>query len=190
MSILRVFCDIETTGLNPRIHEILSIAVIVTADDKILTEWEMKIKPKKIENADKKALEINGYTPEGWKDAIDLELALLPIADLFSKPILFIGYNPGFDLSFIRTALEAHGHKLRRLRMIDVMTLVHEHLYGQGLNKMSLDSVRAYLGISVLNSHTALKDARDTKLVYDMLSRCCWIHRLYWRIKYQLTEFI
>ncbi len=185
---LRVFCDCETTGLNPALHEIISIAFIVTVGNKELTRWKLKITPKKIENADPQALIINGYNAEEWKNSIDIKDALLPIADLFSKPIIFIGYNPGFDMSFIRTALEAHGYYLRRLRMVDVMTLVHEHLYKQGLNKMSLDSVRSYLGIITDDAHTAMQDVIDTKLVYDKLSRCSWLNRLWWRIRFKLQQ--
>jgi DNA polymerase III alpha subunit (gram-positive type) len=183
---LRVFCDIETTGLDPKKHEIISIAIIVTAREKEITRWELKVKPKNIRAADPTALLINGYNDEDWKEAIDLEVALLPIADLFAKPILFIGYNPGFDLSFLRTALESHGHKLRRLRMIDVMTLVHEHLYNRGLNKMSLDSVRDYMGLSKEHAHEAMQDVIDTKYIYDTISRSTIFHRLWWRLKYEL----
>jgi DNA polymerase III alpha subunit (gram-positive type) len=183
---LRVFCDIETTGLNPKIHEIISIAVIVTVDDKVLTSWELKIKPKKLQNADPTALAINGYNDLDWSNAVNIEAALLPIAELFSKPVLFIGYNPGFDLSFIRTALEAHGYKLRRLRMIDVMTLVHEHLYNRGLKRMSLDSVRDYLGMDKSKAHQAMQDVIDTKYIYDLLSRCNIFTRLWIRFKYKL----
>jgi len=191
MSQLRCFCDIETTGLDPKVHEIISIAVLVTVDDRELTRWELKIKPKNIENASPEALCINGYNETDWKDAVNLDVALLPIADLFSKKILFIGYNPGFDLSFIRTALEAHGHHLRRLRMIDVMTLVHEHLYTGGWGKMTrlnLDSVREYLGMDSDNAHQALQDVLDTKYVYDRLTRSNIFTRLWWRVKFKLRQ--
>ena len=191
MSQLRCFCDIETTGLDPKVHEIISIAVLVTVDDRELTRWELKIKPKKIENASPEALIINGYNEKDWVDAVDLDVALLPIADLFAKKILFIGYNPGFDLSFIRTALEAHGHHLRRLRMIDVMTLAHEHLYTGGwgkMERMNLDSVRDYLGLSKDNAHQAMQDVLDCKYVYDLVSRSNIFSRLWWRIKYKLRQ--
>ena len=188
MSQLRVFCDIETTGLNPNKHEIISLAVIVTADEKEITRWELKIKPRSIETADPTALMINGYNEDDWADAVDIDVALLPIADLFAKPVLFIGYNPGFDLSFIRKALEEHGHTLRRLRMIDVMTLVHEHLYNRGLKKMRLDAVREYLGMDNTHAHEAMQDVIDTKYIYDLLSRCNIFNRLWWRLKYELRQ--
>jgi len=101
--------DIETSGLNPREHEILDIACIM--DGK---EFHMKVKPKRMEFASEKAIEINGYTPEKWKDASDLDVVLLLLND-FVRPTkdaeipAFMAYNVAFDWGFMAEAYHTTG---------------------------------------------------------------------------------
>ena len=106
------------------------------------------------------------------------------------KDMCFVGYNPGFDMSFIRVALEQYGYHLKRLRMIDVMTLVNEHLIPLGLHSMSLDNTRRFLGMSLANNHTALQDTLDTIHIYNLLSRSTIWQRLWWKFKYHLRVYL
>ena len=47
------FIDIETTGLNLLKHEIIEIGCVLTTPElKVIEEFELKIKPEHIENAD------------------------------------------------------------------------------------------------------------------------------------------
>ena len=65
-----VFVDVETTGLFMGSHEIIEIALIQTNPKlEVMFEWHSKAKPAFPEWADKKALEINGYTEQAWKNA-------------------------------------------------------------------------------------------------------------------------
>jgi DNA polymerase III epsilon subunit-like protein len=183
ISPVKIFCDIETTGLDPSRHEIISICII-TEYPLGSSTWSALIKPRHIWSADQVALDINGYNEEAWASGIDIKEA----AEMIDQRInggLFIGYNPSFDMSFIRKALKDHGYETPRVRMIDVMTLAHEHLIG--IKRLSLYSVRKYLGMSTENSHTALQDTRDTRAVYNLLHRCSSWKRiglyLMWKIR-------
>ena len=185
---VRIFCDIETTGLNAYEHEIISISMLV---DSIhgSSEWTALIKPKNIDTADPVALKINGYNEETWAQAITLEEALVTIAKkLDVSNGIFIGWNPQFDLSFIRMALLQGGYKVPRLRVIDAMVLAHEHLIG--LQSLKLVSVREYLGLDNSLAHTALQDAKDTRKIYWMLYRASLVDRLYYYAKYKLLSYV
>jgi DNA polymerase III epsilon subunit-like protein len=186
-----VFCDTETTGLSVRDHEIISICMITYEDNREVDRWSAKIHPKHIDTADPKALQINGYTEEDWAGAWKMEEAIHEIAiRLTSRRVFFCGYNPGFDMSFIRAALVQHGYHLPRLRMIDVLTLVHEHLVPCGLKSLSLDNTRIFLGLSTDQAHTALQDTLDTVRIYFLLSRSSILKRLFWRVRSLLISLI
>ena len=68
------FIDIETTGLNFFKHEIIEIGCVLTTPSlEVIEEFELKIKPQKIENADPVALKITHYNEEDWKSGSDLQ---------------------------------------------------------------------------------------------------------------------
>ena len=71
--------DTETTGLDASKHEMLAFGAVVVVDGRIVETLELKIKPARIENADKKALEVNGYTERAWRDATPILLHVAPI---------------------------------------------------------------------------------------------------------------
>jgi DNA polymerase-3 subunit epsilon len=175
-----IFCDIETTGLDPSRHEIISISIIIDTPQGTET-YSHKVIPEHIDTASPEALRINHYSPEAWADAIPLEQATQDIARRI-KGGLFIGWNPKFDMLFIKAALRKHGHPTPRVRLIDCMVLAHEHLIG--LHSLSLTSVRTYLGLSNALAHTAVQDARDTRRIYYMLYRCTMFTRIWLAVKY------
>ena len=186
-----LFVDCETTGLDPKKHEIISICMMTYEGSECIDRWAALIHPQKIETADPKALEINGYCKAAWTGAWEMGAAIQMIAQKMKQPdTCFVGYNPGFDMSFIRTALESYGYKLKRLRMIDVMTLVNEHLIPLGLHSMSLDNTRRFLGMSLDANHTALQDTKDTIQIYFMLSRATVWQRWWWWFKYHLRVYL
>ena len=63
------FVDTETTGLDPHYHEMVSIAIITEFGDGRIDRWYTKLRPRHIERAHPKALQVNGYTEEDWEDA-------------------------------------------------------------------------------------------------------------------------
>tara|TARA_R100001079_G_C4391180_1_gene127308 strand:+ start:230 stop:787 length:558 start_codon:yes stop_codon:yes gene_type:complete len=184
ISPVKIFCDIETTGLDYTRHEIISICIIIEYPIGVST-WHTLIKPKHIHTADKKALEINGYNEAAWQDALTIEEAV-EIIDQKLHGGVFIGYNPTFDIGFIKKALKDYNYDVPRIRCIDCMSLVYEHLIG--IKSLSLNSARRYLGIDTKNAHTALQDTIDTRKIYNTLHRLTWWKRLYLFAKYKLRR--
>jgi DNA polymerase III epsilon subunit-like protein len=101
--------DIETSGLDPREHEIIDIACIM--DGK---EFHTKVKPTRMEYASEEAIKINGYTPEKWADAVPLDAALIMLNDFVrptmnAEPPIFMAYNVAFDWGFVYEAYRSTG---------------------------------------------------------------------------------
>ena len=178
---MKCFIDIETTGLNPHVHEIIEVAIIF--DDR--EKYHRFIKPQRFEFADPLALTINKFHERSgeWQDAISQEQLAFELACLLHKRII-IGHNPSFDMSFIQELLDQHGEAfLSRNRLVDTITLAHEHLSPIGLKRLSLDSIRSFLGWSKEDAHTAMKDCEDVQKLYIMLSRATCFDRLKWKMR-------
>jgi len=165
-----IFLDTETTGLDPRQgHEIIEIAMITRFSNGKEEIFHTKIKPQRIRTASPKALEVNGYNEKGWCDAMKMEDAILEIAKRLEYGLV-VGYNPYFDIGFIKSALAEYGLELSwRIRALDCMVLAYEHLRPSGLQYLSLDSVRDFLNWEKDGAHSALKDTMDCQRLWDMI---------------------
>lgn len=181
-----VFIDLETTGLNPDIHEIIECALIFEDGG----TYHKYIRPNRIEYADPVALKINGFHERSkeWKDSISQEELAFALVGLLHNRII-IGHNPTFDMSFIKELIHLHGEQFTcHNRVIDTMTLAYEHLYHIGLKRLSLDSIRAFFGWNGEGSHTALYDTKTVKRLYYKLMRATIFDRFMWKYKFKYKK--
>jgi len=186
------FIDTETTGLNPQIHEVIEVAIVKEYPDGRVEKYQTLIRPKDIEAAHPKALEINGYgkAPERWEDAPYIEHVAKEIATRL-KGCVIIGHNVGFDLKFLQSDFDREGLKYRLpYHKVDTVTLAYEHLVPCGLESLSMDKIRKFLGWSMTDAHTAMKDAEDARRLYRLLHRCGKVARfiIRWGAKRRATQ--
>lgn len=173
------FVDIETTGLEVNKHEIIEIAIITKSK-----HYHVKVSPNFIEFADPKALEINGYRPEEWLESIPSHVVAREIADILHNKII-VGHNPKFDMGFIREMWDTHNcTPYVSSRYIDTIQLAREHL--PYCPQYRLDTIRRYLGWSLVGAHSAMVDCEDTKKLFHLLWRCSSMRRAWLRFRYRL----
>ena len=156
--------DTETTGLDPRAHELLSLGAIVMIDGVIVESVHVKIKPRNIDNADPQALQVNGYTPYRWKNAIDGEYAVSIIKHFFlsHQDAVLVGHNVGFDIRFLQAFADEFNNKFMiPTPYIDTRDVCRVNLAPYGLQSMSLDNICEFLGWKRRKAHTALSDCED-----------------------------
>lgn len=165
------FIDTETTGLDPDAHEVIEYAIIrVNPAGEETLRWETKIKPSNIESAHPKALEVNGYTEEAWADAPSMAEVGHAIADGLENCVL-VGHNVAFDETMLKSSLKRAGINRRiPYHKVDTVTLAYEHLVPEGLESLSLDNIRKFLGWSAEGAHTAMKDVEDAMRLYRELT--------------------
>lgn len=165
MSLL--FIDTETTGFDPAKHEIIEIALIDVVFEggqlKIRSKFETKIKPARLDTASPKALEVNGYTEEGWKDA-PTGNSIWPriramIADC-KRPIM-AGHNVHFDLGFLRASWDRWSVKPPALdyRTVDTYAYALPLMVSGKAPSMKLTDARDALGLDTGRAHSAMADA-------------------------------
>jgi DNA polymerase-3 subunit epsilon len=161
-----VFLDLETTGLDPRRHEILEIGA-VRVDPMtlaILAEAEVRVAPRRLEDAEPDALRVNGYAAKDWTSALGLDVALGMIAPLLEGAIL-AGHNPSFDRGFLVEGWQQAGVTPPPMdyHLLDTASLAWP-LYSAGaIEKLSLSTLCAHFGIERPSPHRALADAHASR---------------------------
>lgn len=165
------FIDIETTGFFQAKHEIIEIGgIIVDQNYQIIDEFDLKIKPERISDADPQSLRINGYDPAQWVFAYTLKEAMQIFAKKTDGTIM-VAHNICFDYGFIEkafidTQIENKMHFLK----LDTISFAFAKLHkNQDVDRFSLRSLCEYFKIENKNSHTALSDARATFELYKKL---------------------
>ena len=103
------FLDVETTHLDPEIGEIIQIAILTEDSEGNLKEWSTKTKPQlKLGTYSAKALEINGYNEEEWKDAPSFS----EVAETIAKKLRYgplVAHNINFDISHLKASFKRRG---------------------------------------------------------------------------------
>ena len=159
-----VFLDTETTGLNHQQHEIIEIAIVVIEDGVRTKQIEGKIKPQRIETATPKALKINGYSEELWKDAGTwTRETSLEIRDIL-KDSMIVGHNPMFDMRFIEAACLRYGVRLPLRPVFDTKCAA----YMLGHKRLGMDKIRDNdENMTREGAHRALKDVEDCIYLFN-----------------------
>lgn len=165
------FIDIETTGLNLIRHEIIEIGCVITSPDlEVLEEFEIKIKPERIEEADPTSLKINQYNEKEWMSALPLEEAMA-VFSAKVKNCIMVGQNVAFDSGFLEYAYAKvgipnpmHYHKL------DTIAIAWAKFHREkDVEHFSLREMCIRFGIKNERAHRALSDARATYELYKKL---------------------
>ena len=178
------FVDTETLGLNPEIHPVWEIAVIV---DGVEHCWQQAVVEQVIKRAQPEAVECNGfhqrYDPSS---AMTRGESVKLFADLTVGRHL-IGCNPAFDGTRMETSLRAWWglDPVWHYRMRDINSMMHgylcahsRHLAAQGVNlddpepPFSSSELSAALAVKQEDfepRHTALADARWAKACYEAM---------------------
>lgn len=161
-----VFLDVETTGLDPRIHQPYELSWWREDVDRPTTA----VLPHTLEYADAAALKIGGYFERGFapfgNDARQLRVAADLAREL--RGVTLVGSNPPFDAAMIRRVI---GCDIWHHRLIDVS---QGAMWVLGLDRppglgKAAEMLRV-LGYDIPEAdHTAEGDVRATRAVYYAL---------------------
>ena len=163
------FIDVETTGLDPLRHEIISVGIVSTQNLEVVSEREIKMLPTDISRADPAALKMNQYSASLWQDAVSQEEGAVSVGELLGECIA--GHNVFFDLLFLHETFKRHNINYKMPKhVIDTYALAWliGHKTGQP-RSFSLTKLCEYFAITNSNPHTALSDARASFEVYKNL---------------------
>jgi DNA polymerase III epsilon subunit-like protein len=169
-----LFVDVETSGLDPSVHEILELAAVRTTHDlrREVGVVHLKTRMTRPAAAAPEALSVNGYDERAWADAVPIRLALLEFSKLLGADyeIVWVGHNPHFDKGFIDAAARAESIVLPRTKyLVDTMSIAWPLCVRGMLERVNLESLCSRYNISNAGAHGALPDVRRTMAVYRKL---------------------
>jgi DNA polymerase-3 subunit epsilon len=169
-----VVFDTETTGIDPKNDEILSIAL---CDARGYALDSTLVRPVRHSSWDR-AEAINGISPEMVADAPTLDQLAEEIAAYLDGPKLVVGYNVDFDLAFLTEAGVLDSRPFAVLDVMKEFARVHgtaPSRTGDGYKWSKLADCVAYYGLDYPGNgaHDAMNDAiatawcLDSMILYD-----------------------
>lgn len=165
------FIDLEMTGLAVGKHEIIEIGCVFTTPElEVIEEFELKIKPERIEDADPVSLKISPYNEAEWAGALPLAEAMKIFVEK-ARDSIMVGHNVAFDAGFLEYAFAETGiQNSMHYHKLDTISIAWAKLHKEpDLEHFSLRELCARFGIINEKAHTALSDARATFELYKKL---------------------
>jgi len=163
-----VVFDTETTGLNPKKDEILSIGAVKIKANKILTSklFEVYLQPSGL--ISKKSIEIHGIRPCDLDHALTPEEGIKKFIDFTGNRPL-VGYYLEFDVAMINRYLKQWlGIKLPNHKT-EISGLYYDLKIGhipQGHVDLRFETIMKALDIPNMGQHNAVNDAIMTAMIY------------------------
>ncbi len=154
-----VVLDVETTGLNTRADEIIEIGAVRIENGVEVAEFSELIDPGR--PVPERVVEITGITSAMLRGKPAL-MDVMPRFAEFCRDAVLVAHNASFDMAFFRRAFKQAGLPFR-FPIVDTLALVRNQ-YPQ-LKSHKLGSMCKQLGISLVNAHRAVHDARATGLM-------------------------
>ncbi|HYM82919.1 MAG TPA: polyribonucleotide nucleotidyltransferase [Candidatus Dormibacteraeota bacterium] len=149
-----VVVDVETTGTDPKMADLIEIAAVRVRGRDILDRWSTFVDPGRSIFG----RQMHGITDADVKGAPSAKEAAETFL-AFAGHALVVGHNVGFDLGFIEAA-RGDGYRFEAGSYLDTLVISRE-LY-PGAESYRLPDLARFFGIDVEASHRALPDAEAT----------------------------
>lgn len=166
-----VVYDTETTGLNPKQDEILSIGAVKVKQNQIKTSQKFQrfIKPSSDINIE--SIKIHGIRNIDLINAISAKEAISDFLEFIGNRPL-VGYYLEFDVAMINKYIKPWlGIKLPN-RQIEVSGVYHDKkikTIPDGIVDLRFDSIMKDLDLPIFGKHDAINDAIMTAMMYVKL---------------------
>jgi len=162
------FLDCEFGGLDPELHDITEIAVIVTdyrLVERVRGEWKVLAREDRI---GEEGAAISGYSAEAWDGAPPLRQVLRELNDLMPRGTLVVpaGQNVRMDVTFLERGYRNCGIPYPfDYHVIDLVTLFYTWSLVAGERVAALSLRQAALTAGLIEGgvpHRAMADAELT----------------------------
>jgi len=166
-----VVFDTETTGLDRKKDEIISIGAVIVKKNKILLKDKFHIFVKPSASIKHESIKVHQILPGELKNAISPKEALEKFL-FFIKNRPLVGYYLEFDMAMINNLAKKYlGIKLPN-EQIEVSAMYYDKKIGLIPQKhidLRFDSIMKDLNLPILSKHDALNDAIMTAMIYIKL---------------------
>lgn len=159
-----VVVDLETTGLKPGTAAITEIAAVRVSNGKLIEEFHTLVNPG--HHVPSMITRLTGITDEMLRDQPRID-DIFPQLQRFLGSSVLVAHNADFDVRF----LDFDAQRLPSTPLLNpsLCTVRLARRLLPGLRSRALDAVAEHLGVSCLDRHRALGDARITAEVLLIL---------------------
>ena len=166
-----VVFDTETTGLDPKHDEIVSIGAVKVRGNRILTSETFEVFLKTTREISKESIEVHGIRPCDLDDAMAPYEAIGKFLE-FIGPRPLVGYYLAFDVAMINRYVKPWLGITLPNRRIEVSGLYFDKKNSripQGNIDLRFDKILANLDLPAMGKHNAVNDAIMTAMIYIKL---------------------
>jgi len=161
-----IVVDVETSGLNPNIHSLLSIGAIDFSNQ--MNTFYGELAPISNRSYTDEALKVNGIDIEEWKEKQYPTLVMTNFSNWLERiedNTILAGHNPTFDLNFVQLYAGLCGVNMPfRHRTVDLHSIAYAQFgEGVGVVEKKLTSDRIYELLKMKHEpkpHNALNGAK------------------------------
>jgi DNA polymerase III subunit epsilon len=168
-----VIFDTETTGLNPKNDEILSIGAVKIKDNRILTSQTFEIYLKNKKNISSESILIHRIRECDLENAKDAQTAIREFLHFIGSRTL-VGYYLEFDVAMINRYIKPMLGITLPNRMIEISEIYFEKtipLIPQGNIDLRFDTIIKNCNVPNMGAHNAVNDAIMTAMIYLKLTK-------------------
>ena len=168
-----VVFDTETTGLDPKKDEILSIGAVKIKDNKILTSQTFEVYLKNSKKISAKSIEIHGIRPCDLEDAKEPEDAIKEFLHFIGGRTL-VGYYLEFDVKMINKYIQPMLGITLPNKTVEVSEIYFDktiQLIPQGNIDLRFDTIMKNCDLPMMGAHNAVNDAIMTAMIYLKLTK-------------------
>jgi DNA polymerase III epsilon subunit-like protein len=146
-----------------------------------MKSFSTKVKPRHIERASPKALQMNHYSEAEWASAPDIANVLPIVKEMIEKSDVMIGQNLIFDLKFLSDAFEKNGHEIPEYpAYIDTKAMADVLKRQNKIKRSAMDYLCEHYNVQFSGkAHSALTDCERTMKVWDKLLEDCGDYDFY-----------
>ncbi|OHD64379.1 MAG: hypothetical protein A2176_01450 [Spirochaetes bacterium RBG_13_51_14] len=161
------FCalDLETTGTNPALHEIVEVGIIRFSMNGIKDVYDTLVNPGI--TIPSETVGVHGITDEMVQGAPQIEDILFRI-DEFIRDSLLVIHCPEFDLSFLGLAFRKNDMPVPEMTAVDTVRL-SRRAYPR-LTNCKLETICSHLRLEIMH-HRAYPDARGCMEIFTDIIR-------------------
>lgn len=154
--------DTETTGLDPRQDEIISIGAVRIVNGRLLHDeiFDQLVDPRRIVPA--ASTRFHGITGEMLLGQPTIETVLVRFAQ-FGADTVLVGHNVAFDMRMLQMKEKSSGVTLLN-PVLD--TLLLSAVIHPTQTDHSMETLARLLGVNIVGRHTALGDAMVTGEIF------------------------
>jgi len=163
-----VVFDTETTGLNPKKDEILSIGAVKIKGNKILTSQTFEVYIKNSKEISSKSIEIHGIRPCDLENARSADEAVREFLNFIGGRTL-VGYYLEFDVSMINKYLIPMLGIYLPNKMIEISEIYYDAqitTIPQGNIDLRFDTILTTCDIPDMGAHNAVNDAIMSAMMF------------------------